>query len=70
MSAATTLSFLTDEGAITVSFRPQLTAEQYEALFDLVQEGDILTDELCEQLKALAEEWGVRFSSDDCNARA
>lgn len=66
MSAATTLSFLSADGAITVSFEPQLTPAQYAQLFELVREGEHLSDDLCKQIKQLAEQWNVHFTTGDC----
>ena len=54
----TTLNFLSDEGAVAVTFVPALTPDQYNALYTLMKQR-WRGDDLKELLKRFAKEWNV-----------
>jgi hypothetical protein len=51
------LHLLTRDGAITATFRPALTSEQYDHLLQAVDSGDT-RQKLAELLASLAQAWG------------
>ena len=63
---ATILNFLTTDGAVTVSFEKSLTPYQYDALYSLIHGQHYTTDELCNSMKSLANEWDVVVHLDNC----
>jgi hypothetical protein len=62
---STTLNFLTTDGALTVTFTPVLTPEQYELLYDTVATYDSQAD-LAEALKVLGRSWRCDVVVDLC----
>ena len=59
------LSFLTQEGALTVTFTPVLTPDQYELLYDTVAMYDSHAD-LAEALKVLGRSWRCEVVVELC----
>jgi hypothetical protein len=67
MNAETTLTLLTRDGSITVTFRPALAPDHYQALYRLViDDEDNEGNELCKKIKAMAEEWNVELETAYC----
>jgi hypothetical protein len=63
---STTLNFLANDGAVTVSFTPALDVDQYTELYGIAT-GDFGTSrELCDRIKIKANEWGVHCNVDGC----
>ena len=60
----TTLHLLTRDGAITATFTPGLTSEQYDRLLQEVGNGDT-RQRLTELLSDLAEKWRCLVVVDD-----
>jgi hypothetical protein len=63
MSTTTTLHLLTRDGAITATFTPPLTADQYDRLHQEIDAGDT-RDKLVELLGMLAQTWDCRVVVD------
>lgn len=61
----TSLNFLMRDGAVTVTFEPALTAEQYAELHELVRQASTVA-ELRPLLEGAAREWHVACAIDDC----
>jgi hypothetical protein len=57
-SPQTTLSLLTRDGAVTVTFSAKLTDEQYARLFELTRRAETKQD-MEVILTSVAAEWGV-----------
>jgi hypothetical protein len=67
MNAETTLTLLTRDGSITVTFRPALAPDHYQALYQLVVEDeDNEGNQLCDKIKAMATQWGVELETGYC----
>jgi hypothetical protein len=63
---ATNLTFLTVDGAVTVTFQPPLSPENYAELYDLML-GDIgSAADLDEKMRELARRWEVACIVDAC----
>ena len=60
----TILRLLASDGPFTVTFSPGLTTEQYADLNDVVRQGLRTKREFCAHFQALADQWGVQFTSD------
>jgi hypothetical protein len=60
----TGLQLLMTDGAVYVTFKPRLTAEQYATLMAMLEDVT-MKDELRRAGARLAEEWGVEFHVDD-----
>ena len=60
----TTLNLLTRDGAITATFSPGLTSEQYDRLLQEVGSGDT-RQKLTDLLAGLAETWRCTVVVDD-----
>jgi hypothetical protein len=66
LTQSTRLSFLANDGAITVTFTPAISGEQYIEVFGIAT-GDFGSClELRNRLKIKANEWGVLCHVDDC----
>lgn len=63
---ATRLNFLTRSGAVTATFTPALTGDYTAELVKTVQGAGSRKD-LCSQLEAFANRWGVQVEIDDCD---
>lgn len=59
----TTLHLLTRDGAITATFTPLLTAEQYDRLLQEIEAGDT-REKLTMLLTTLAQGWGCQVVVD------
>lgn len=59
----TTLHLLTRDGAITATFTPPLTPDQYDRLHQEIDAGDT-RDRLAELLANLAQAWGCQVVID------
>jgi len=59
----TTLSLLTRDGAVAVTFTPALTAQQYAELYDLAFDADS-ADEMSSAVKSAAGRWGANVVVD------
>ena len=66
MNAETTLTLLTKEGAITVTFRPALGPERYVALYDLILADAETPGNLCQKIREMARHWNVQLDTADC----
>jgi hypothetical protein len=67
MNAETTLTLLTRDGSITITFRPALAPDHYQALYRLViDDEDNGGNELCHKIRALAENWNVELETMEC----
>jgi hypothetical protein len=62
-TSTTTLHLLTREGAITATFTPLLTPEQYDHLLQEIDAGDT-RQKLTELLAQLALDWGCQVVVD------
>jgi hypothetical protein len=62
----TALNLLTQEGAVACFFEPELTAEQYDTLFDFVQRAETKA-ELESYLRRFADKWQMRVTVDGNN---
>ena len=62
-TSPTILHLLTRDGAITATFNPSLTSEQYDRLLQEVDSGDT-RDKLTEILSSLARTWGCHVVVD------
>jgi len=59
----TTLHLLTRDGAITATFTPLLTSEQYDRLLQEIEAGDT-REKLSSLLTTLAQGWGCQVVVD------
>jgi hypothetical protein len=60
----TSLTLLTGEGPLDVTFRPMLTSDQYGALARFITANDLRRrKDFCDYFGQLAAEWGVRFET-------
>ena len=60
----TSLKLLARDGAVSVAFSAKLTEEQYDTLFERVNECGT-RQELREHIAMLANEWGIKTIVDD-----
>lgn len=66
----TSLTLMTGEGPLTITFRPMLTADQYTILSDFITTTKLTTKrDFVEFLGQLAAEWGVAFEADGQTVR-
>lgn len=62
---STTLSLLTRDGAVTVTFQGYLTSAQYAKLFESIQQYSDSAIELKERIAMLANEWGLEATVEN-----
>jgi hypothetical protein len=63
---STTLNFLADDGAVTVTFTPAIDGDQYIELFGIATGDFGSSAELSNRIKVRAYEWGVACQIDGC----
>jgi hypothetical protein len=60
----TGLRLLMRDGALQIRFQPRLSAPQYAELASLIDRPST-KQELCDELEAFAERWGIQVICDD-----
>jgi hypothetical protein len=63
-SMETGLRLLMRDGALQIRFQPRLTAPQYAELALLIDRPST-KEELCNELEAFAQRWGIQVMCDD-----
>ena len=62
---STTLTLMTSDGPMRITFKPMLLAEQYAALCQAISASDLRTRrDFREFLGQLAAEWGIALETD------
>jgi hypothetical protein len=67
---ATTMNFLANDGAVTVSFTPALSTAHYDELLAIATGDFGSSKELCDRLRIKVNEWGVECRVDGCGFRS
>ena len=62
---STTLTLMTSDGPMRITFRPMLVAEQYAALCEFISTSELRTRrDFRDFLAQIAAEWGVALETD------
>jgi hypothetical protein len=63
---STTLNFLANDGAVTVTFTPALDVDHYTDLYGIATGDFGSCKQLSDRIKTKANEWGVACHIDGC----
>jgi hypothetical protein len=61
---STTLNFLADDGAVTVTFTPALDVDHYTELYGIATGDYVLLQGSCDRIRTKANEWGLACQID------